>query len=258
MSDPKISVLLPSFRPDGLRLPGECILRQDFKDFEFLVSTPESVKLPAQTDPRVRVLTDPPRRPGDFYGLNKAWNQLTQEARGELLVFTVDYVWFRPDTLRLFWQAYQNDPLGCVSSFGHHFRKEIHHKPQILWQMETRTAWMAQTTPDWDGASLKPEYWEMALASIPRAKLLEVGGFDEAYDVGAGASEKECALRLAAAGCHFYIDGAIEVRNLTHGKDGARGYGADWDEAYRRARRMFAAHAQEVKAGRRLVVHNQE
>lgn len=260
---PAISVLTPTFRhdeenrPDGLGMVANCLGSQTFQDFEWIICAPQPVAdRIIVRDQQTRVLYDPPKREGDFYRLNGCWNHLVAAARADLLVFTVDNIWFGPNTLARFLKEYQADPNKCVSSYGHHFRvivgKDKAAKPQVLWQGETRDGYMIDALGDkWDNKKLFPQYWEMALASIPKAKLLEVGGFDEEYDrVGGGNSEKEAALRLAKAGCTFELSNDIEVRNYTH----ERRYSGNWDTAYMASLAMLQKHAVEIKEGRRLKI----
>ncbi len=73
---PMISVLTPSLRPEGLLMVQDCLEKQSYQDFEWLISMPKEKRssLKIKSD-RVRVFDDPPKQEGDFYCLNKAWNR---------------------------------------------------------------------------------------------------------------------------------------------------------------------------------------
>ena len=85
-----ISVLSPSIRVGGLDMVAKCLKRQTFTDFEWLVSSNYDPPEPAR-----QVGTTPK---GDYYyALNRDWNRLYSEVKGELIVNIVDLLWFPPD-----------------------------------------------------------------------------------------------------------------------------------------------------------------
>jgi len=84
----QISVATPTFRPKGLEPTREALLKQTFKDFEWLVD----VNWTGEVD------------------LNQSLNRLIRRAKGELIVFVQDYVELPPDALQSFWEAYQTKP----------------------------------------------------------------------------------------------------------------------------------------------------
>lgn len=247
MSDtPLISVLTASVRPDGLPMVARCLSAQTEARWEWLISLPaDKIGRFVATDPRIRVLADPPRRPGDFYRLNGAWNGLVREARADLCVFACDWIHFEPDALERFLGSYREDPLSCVSAPGHHYEQVWNNKPEVLWEGDPR---QHEVGPD---GRMPWHMYELSLASAPRQKLIEVGGFDEDYDRVAGMSEKECAGRLSAAGCDFFLAWAIQHRIFTHKKESTP---TQWDAAYLRAVEMFRRHVEDIKAGTRRVI----
>jgi hypothetical protein len=243
---PRVSVLTASARPDGLPMVARCLHRQTEPDYEWLLCLPEAEAAKVKiADPRVRVMADPPRRPGDFYRLNGAWNRLVAAARSDLLVFAVDWIWFGPDALERFAGSHREDPAAMISALGHHYRKVLGDRPEVLWNYDGRAAQVG------DDGAMPAEWMELSFASLPRPKVLEVGGFDEAYDRGAGCSEKELALRLERAGCSAFLGWGVEHRIFTHAKASST---AEWDAAYRRAGALLADHAREIAAGSRRVL----
>ena len=123
----KISVLTPTIRPEGLKMVARCLRRQDFIDWEWIIVIPKKMEIEVENAligyPQPLVLIEPPKRPSDFYNLNKAWNLAYNKAEGELIVDIVDYIWFPPDTLTRLWNHYQANPKGLISAIGHQYEK---------------------------------------------------------------------------------------------------------------------------------------
>lgn len=245
MGTPKISVITASARPDGLPMVSQCLAKQTFQDFEWLLVLPEDKDVKIKRD-NVKLLHDPPRREGDFYRLNGAWNVALKEAKGDLLVFIVDWVWFFENALELCWQSYEKDPKCCLTSFGHHYRTVgTTGRPEVQWTQDPRLEWMERLTSE---QGMPPEWMELAFAALPRQDVLDVGGFDEKYDAVAGMSEKELCLRMFQQGNRFALHIGLEIRNYTHPR---MNYTENWDTAAAKAKEMFKADAGEIMAGRR-------
>ncbi len=253
MSDaPKVSVLTPTTRPDGLPMVADCLAAQTLTDFEWVVCSPPGTRAPEDLVaylkarvPAVRFVQDPPRREGDFYRLNGAFNALVRAARAPLLVFACDWIHFGPDALGLFRALYDEAPTACASSWGHHYRKVVNGRPEVLWNTDGRLEGVG------DDAAMPAEHMELSLASLPRALVEAVGGFDEDYDRVAGNSEKDLALRMEKAGAKFFLALAVEHRIYTHPKADSA---ATWDRKYREACDLLHRHAREVREGTRLKV----
>jgi hypothetical protein len=78
---PKISVITPSIRPEGLKPNQEALASQTFTDFEWLVEL---------------------GIPQNGHDLNAAFNRMLKRAKGELIVFMV--LWTAPLGKSLDWQ----------------------------------------------------------------------------------------------------------------------------------------------------------
>lgn len=250
MGTPKISILTASCRPEGLPMVGNCLARQTFADFEWLICMPKEQLAKVQMrDPRIRLFSDPPRNEGDFYGLNKAWNQLLAAARGDLLVFVCDWLWFEPDALEQFWSLFEQWPNDCATSIGEHYRLVVDGRPERFFLEDARELEM-----DKQGKApheMPPEFMELSLASMPRKKVLEAGGFDERYDQVAGGSEKELALRLVQIGCGFWLFDKVVHRIWKHPKEST---GAQWDTAFLKADQLFQDDIKAMRAGERKTI----
>lgn len=249
---PAISVVTATTRPDGLVMVADCLGEQTCRDFEWLICWPAGTPAPrdlltylADRVPEARVLHDPPRRPGDFYRLNGAWNKLARNARGGLLVFAVDWIWFEPDALELFLATHRDLPDAVVSSWAHHYRKVVHGRPEVLWNQDGRLDRVG------DDARMSPDFLELSLAAVPKRLLAAVGGFDEDYDAVAGNSEKDAALRMAKVGAEFYLALSVPHRIYTHPKEDSA---VLWDRKYKESCALLTRHAREIEAGTRLRV----
>lgn len=225
---PTISVLTPSLRPEGLEMVNRCLARQTFKDFEWLISLPASLSGVVKVErPGVRVFSDPPMAEGDFYALNKAWNQLVKNAHGDILVFCVDWIWFPPRSLEIFRDWHLEAPNLGITGLGHHYRTVVNHRPEVLWESDHRV-----------GPEIDPHLMEFAFAALPAKDVLKADGFDEEFDQVAGMSEKDLCVRMAEqCGNAFILDERIEYRNWTHPKEWSR---EQWDAASEAARVLYA------------------
>ena len=98
-----ISVVTPSVRLEMLSIVEKCLRRQTFTDWEWFIVSPyqASIKLHPSLrkheiyrmlshEPPIRIINEPEKKEGDFYGLNKAWNQAFRLVNGELIVSLVN------------------------------------------------------------------------------------------------------------------------------------------------------------------------
>ena len=230
-----ISVLTPSIRPGGLDMVAKCLKRQTFTDWEWLVSSPYDPPEPA------RQVGVTPK--GDYhYALNRDWNKLYREVKGELIVNIVDLLWFPPDILEKFWVHYQENPKVLVTGIGHQYDQIENGKYEHKMWSDPRAR-----TDQGSFYQIYPNDFEMCMASIPTKAVKDVGGLDEDYDYGAACSEKEMCLRMDKLGYQFYIDQGIEYRALHHDR-----LSKEWDEKYLIASEMYMRHGQEIADGKRI------
>jgi len=235
-----ISVITPSVRKEGLDIVAECLRKQTFDEWEWLVCSPFKPPQPALWIP------EPKKRPGDYYNLNKAWNAMFKHSVGYLIVSIVDLLWFPPDTLERLWNHFLNSPKTCVGAIGHQYKEIIDGKPEgIVWQdPRART----DQGSFWE---IKPIDLELCVASLPRKGVLEVGGVDPEWDKYCALSEKEMLIRMDKLGYRFYIDATIEYRALKHPRLGGS---KAWDEGYKKGSLYFQQCIKEIREGKRLKV----
>lgn len=229
-----ITVTTPSVRGDMLEIVDKCLKRQTHRDFEWLVGSPTNLGFGT-------FVQEPPKREGDYYGLNKAWNALFKQAKGELIVNIVDGLWFEPTLLERLWLHYQNNPKALVSCVGNQYDQVLNGKPEHqVWVDPRRRSDIGSFY------EINPIDLELCIASLPRQAIFDVGGVDEEYDKYAAISEKEMALRMDKMGYRFYIDQSLEYRAVKHPR-----LNSEWDKHYEEGGKLFTKHVAQIDAGTR-------
>lgn len=164
----RISVCTPSIRPEGLKITQECLSKQTFQDFEWLVEI------------------GIPERGCD---LNAAYNRMLRRAKGDLIVSLQDYTKVQDDFLGICWNEYQwaKDTFFTVAVGKTMDWEEV----EWDWRKEKRPInWME---------------WEIDCGFAPLKALKEIGGFDEELDKGWSYDNVNVGLRAEMAGYKFEI-----------------------------------------------------
>lgn len=240
-----ISVITTTVRPAGLFIIYKCLSRQTYTNFEWIIISPpdnliEIDRLVGHSGLNTKILSDPPKKEGDFWTLCKAWNKGYATASGELIVNIQDFIWFQPDTLDKFWNHYQTNPRAIVSAVGHHYDRMGSREPEEM-------VWEDPRIKDKAFKKVGPEEMEMSMCSVSRQAVIDCGGVDEEYDKGPGVQEKEMCLRLRILGYDTYLDQNIEYKAIHHPR-----LTNDWDDKYWSITApMFKKHVQELGLGRR-------
>lgn len=191
---PKISVITPTIRPDGLKLVEKALKRQTFQDFEWIVQGREG-ELPE----------------GCVWSLNRDYNTAIRKAQGELIVSWQDWTYANPDCLERFWTHYQQEPKTLVTAVGNKYDDE---------------SWMVE---NWRDPRINTKYGtfypcyfndiEWNLCAVPKDALYAVGGFDEKLDQWFGMDGYSVLDRLnMLGGWDFKIDQNIRSYSLVHGR----------------------------------------
>lgn len=231
----KITVVTPSVRKENLEIIEKCLKRQTFKSYQWLVGSPVDYGYGTW-------VKDPPRKEGDFYGLNASWNEMFRKSRGELIVSIQDGIWFPPDMLEKCWNHYLADPKACVGAIGHQYSDVVNGKPEnMVWQ-DPRAR-----TDQGSFHEIYPNDLEFSVCSFPRQAVLDAGGIDEEYDKYAALSEKELAVRMNRLGYKQFIDQSIEYRAIKHPRLNDK-----WEEKYQAGCKVYQKHLQEIFSGERL------
>ncbi len=144
----KISVITTSIRPRGLEIVRESLLKQEFKDFEWLTEINWTGK----------------------HDLNASYNRLIKRAKGELIVSLQDYLKIEPDALQKLWEAYQKEPNTFFTCpVGKVDNENYEGEPKWDWRKSPNSQM------DW-------RMWEIDFGACPKEALYAVGGFDEDLD----------------------------------------------------------------------------
>src|SRR3990167_5951217 len=227
----KISVITPSIRNEMLSIVMLCLLRQTFQDFEWIVVGPESIRDYAiklkSSNYSFYFVEEPPKREGDYYNLNKAWNLAFKKAKGELIVSIVDGLWFTPDVLEKLWIHYQNNPMACIGGVGGQYDKIENGKPEhLIWQDPRITGKGFH--------EISPMDMEWCIASIPLKALREVNFIDPEWDKYAALSEKATNMRMSKKDYKFFLDESCEYRAIKHDR-----ISPEWDKKYQEGCKYF-------------------
>lgn len=170
----KISVLSPSIRPLGLDIVRTGLLKQTFKDFEWLVE----IGL-------------------DKHDLNAAYNRMLRRAKGELIVSLQDFILIRPDFLQKWWDAYQANPNAFMTA-------PVGKVDNLQYSLPAKWDWRAARNDE--TATIRPcewNCWEIDNGAAPLAALKQIGGFDEALDGHWSADNVNVGCRAELAGYKF-------------------------------------------------------
>lgn len=169
---PRISVITPSIRPEGLDVVRATLAAQTFTDFEWI--------------PKLSI-------PGPIPDLCRAFNEAVRESKGELIVFLQDFIKIAPDGLERMWKFYQQYPrTGITAPVGQ----------TMDWQ-SVEWDWR----PHVESKELLQFYqWEIDWGAVAREEIVAVGGFDEDYDSGFGWENVDLAARMAKNGVTFRCD----------------------------------------------------
>lgn len=165
----RISVITTSIRPNGLDIIRESLLKQTFKDFEWLTEINWTGK----------------------HDLNASYNRLIKRASGELIVSLQDYIKIGPDALQKLWDVYETDkntfftcPVGKTN--------EKDFSGSILWDWRVNR----ETPVDW-------RMWEIDFGACPKEALYKIGGFDEEIDGYWSMDNVNVGLRADLVGYKF-------------------------------------------------------
>lgn len=220
---PKISVITPTVRPEGLRIVEQALARQTFEDFEWLICSPICPKEAKTTDYSINWIEDDAE--GGFWTLNRAYNKLFKAAGGELIVSLQDFVYINPDSLEKFWYAYE-ETKGCISGTGHQYDKVGENgKPfNRIWDDPRKT--------DKYGTFYECNWQDIEWnwAAIPRRYIFEAGGMDEQLDfLGYGGDQLQLMERINDLGYKSFLDQTNESFTLRHDRS-KHGGQHHWDE----------------------------
>jgi hypothetical protein len=215
-----VSVITPSIRPEALDIVRQGLLKQSFKDWEWLIGSPFDPKIK-----EARWIKD--EFTGGFWTLNRIYNALIAASHGELIVSWQDSIWVPQDGLQKFDDAWNEvNNTSVISGVGDQYAQLSRFgKPEVkIWSDPRKTdrygSFYECTFPDVE--------WNWC--AIPKVALEMVGGFDDQLDFrGFGMDGYQVNERLNTLGYKFYLDQSNESFTLRHGRD-AHGGEKEWDK----------------------------
>lgn len=217
MKNMKVSVITPTLRKEGLNVVKQSLLKQTYKDWEWLIGSPFDPEIPEAT-----WIKDDFK--GGFWSLNRIYNRLVSNARSPLIISWQDWIYANPDGLEKFVDTY-NATKGIVSGVGDQYESvNKWGKPQIkIWSDPRKRS---------DYGSFYecfPNDTEWNWCAIPRKAFFDIGGMDEELDFrGYGGDQLQAGERMDALGYKFYLDQTNESYTIRHSRDDFGGQ-EEWD-----------------------------
>lgn len=219
----KISILTPSYRPEGLAVVANSILKQSFplEEVEWIICSPmdPTPSLPAKIIPRLEWLVDSFKKqdPNLIGVLNVIYNHMLRHAQGELIVSIQDWIWFPPDTLQRFWDHHEafksNGIKAYVTGVGDQYEGLNRlGKPEVLvWEDPRRHYWSEEFY------ECPHDNIEANFCYYPKQLFYDIGGWDEQLDyLGYGMDNVSVSQRAQDAGWKAFMDKTIECRAVYH------------------------------------------
>jgi hypothetical protein len=205
---PKITVVTPSIRREGLALTRATLAAQTFRDFEWLIGSPFNPEMQ-----EAEWVEDD--FTGGFWTLNRINTKLCKTARGELIVFLQDYIWVMPDGLQKFWDRYKETG-GAIAGIGDKYdRVDIGGGHGKITHPDIRREHLhAPFVKEDDAASSLEMNW----SCCPKSALEAVNYFvDEADFLGFSCDNVMVADRMhRLVGLEVYTDSTNECWGYEH------------------------------------------
>lgn len=242
----RISVLMTTFRAGGLDLFLGSLAGQTFQEpWEIVLvdelhgEREEVVRTYAEDlglDGRLKHLPAPAPREGTVINYSRSLNEGLVHCDGECVLFEMDFTALEPTVLERLWRLHKTFPNGVVSGLAHPVKKHpeivdergpisLFHqpleaidpeqdaerfeilqddrfRPQMGIMSVTMLALMDDLTLYEYGYTVSPNYL------VPLESLLNINGYDEAYDEGGhGFDDLDIMSRLKhGAGAEFLVD----------------------------------------------------
>lgn len=214
---PKVSIITPSIRKEGLDLIRESLLQQTFTDWEWIVCSPFEVEDAIWVKDTFNT---------GFWGLNRAYNALFEKATGDIIISWQDWIWLPPDALQKMVDAVESTG-GVVSGVGDQYQRlnEDTGKPEVkIWSDPRKNlnhgSFYECNTDD----------IEWNFAGFPRKAVFDVGGMDEHLDfLGYGGDQLQTMERIYEFGYKTFIDQTNESFTLRHDRSNFGGQ-ENWDK----------------------------
>jgi hypothetical protein len=211
---PKVSILTPTIRLQGLKLVEVALKNQDMQDYEWIVGSkeyPKNIDIPflwVKDDFEVKVST-----------LNRIYNRMIERAQAPLIISWQDYTHTKADTLQRFLTHYEHEPRVLVGAVGNKYATVYPEVGAMVWK-DPR-----ERSDQGTYYSTGFENIEWNLCSCPKKALFDIGGFDEELDNYYGMDGYSVGERINMLNRYdFTLDQSIKSYSLVHGRP------VDWEE----------------------------
>jgi hypothetical protein len=209
----KIAVLTPTVRPEGLGLIEKSLKQQRFREFLWVVCSPEE---PQGVSPDIWIKDD---FEGGFWSLNRAYNAMFRMVKQvPLCVSWQDWIYAKPDGLHKFWTNWDALHQGnqVISGVGHQYdRLDEYGKP-------THQIWTDPRITDKYGSFYECNWndAEWNFCAIPTELVFRLGGLDEELDMlGFGGDQLQLSERMNDVGTKFFLDQTNQSYTLRHTRE---------------------------------------
>lgn len=214
-----ISILTPSIDKSRLAIVAKAIQNQTHEDWEWLIGS--------KFDPEIEFATwIKDDFEGGYWTLNRIYNRLFEQARGELVVSWQDNIYTPPASLEAFWDDYiATEASALISGVGDQYSEvDAFLRPtQKCWSDPRKT----NKYGSFYECSWNDVEWNWA--AIPKDLFWAVGGMDEQLDfLGYGGDQLQVCDRLNDFGARFYLNQANESYTYRHDRS-AHGGQKEWD-----------------------------
>lgn len=220
---PKVSVITPTVRLDGLKVVEDALNKQTFRDFEWLICSKDPYDVQSVMNSSW-ILDD---YEGGFWTLNRAYNKLFRHAEGEIIVSLQDWIWIPPDGLQKFVDAIET--LGdtvIISGVGDQYEQIGRFgKPEVK-------IWSDPRKNDQYGSfyEVYANDAEWNWCAFPKVLIEEIGGMDEELDfLGYGGDQFQVGERWDFMGNKFFLDQTNESFTVRHDRS-KHGGQENWDK----------------------------
>lgn len=206
----KCSILTPSVRPEGLKLVKQALAYQDFKDYEWIICSPDRFRkeiVDVLGDFPYTFIGNPPLKDWQVWDLNYSYNRMLEKSNGELIVSWQDYTFADSDLLAKLWKHYTDDDKSVVSVLGNKYPDDDFDIPSWI---DPR---YGLTQYNWQDIE-----WNMC--GCPKKLLYDIGGWIEEMDSHFGLDGYNINHRLVDAGiAHFKLEKDCRTYSLFHTRD---------------------------------------
>ena len=231
-----ISIITPTIRRSGLDVVRRGILKQSYKDIEWLIGS--------SFDPEIEeAIWVKDNFINGFWSLNRITNKLIKEAKGEIIVTLEDWIYINPDAIEKFVISLEKLGTGnVVTGVGDQYEKEGKYgKPEIK-------IWSDPRKRDDFGSFYEvfPNDIEFNFASFWKSDFEKIGECDEELDfLGSGVALYQCSDRWNEMGFKFWIDQTNESFTIRHGREDYGGQ-EDWDRNHVVLNGLYKKRKQEL------------